>query len=537
MHLGPTVLDDLDVDSIVAALPTYTGAGKAALLDRLSKPLATDKEIEARQTQLQQTKALCKDKKTKAAVNALRQTLKDAEADVMSVGAAASDKRHAEYYTQILWPPDSHWAWLNKLDLLNEAIIFFRTIALPGLSILLPIFVFLAPLIFFSAISKEPLTFEGYFRILNDSLKKAMPSVLGKPRFAGTGGIMEIGEQFFHVAAGLVMFGASIWNQISAALSMRAVVTDMRRRADAVIAFSAATTELATILGQPLPATLCAWIPGQMGLFGHAWNEPARIQALLAAAGDLDMLAALALARQTCFPSSGPALALTDLYHPGIVQEKRVYNSITMDASGGGHVLLTGPNRGGKSTLLKSIGAAVLMAQTVGIVFARSATIPIFENVITALSPQDVVGKLSLFEAEIEFAKEVKARLATAKGPTFLMMDEIFHGTNAHDGVEASQVFLDQLYETKAPVFSIVSTHYMELPARYGSSSNNKAKAQTLCMDASVDPADPDRLVYTYRLIAGVNQFSSVREILRERGLLVQRVVPEEKTPPEGSKV
>jgi DNA mismatch repair ATPase MutS len=158
------------------------------------------------------------------------------------------------------------------------------------------------------------------------------------------------------------------------------------------------------------------------------------------------------------------------------------------------------------------------MSQTLGIVFARSASVPIFDTIITALAPADSLGKMSLFEAEIEFAKNVKSVIATTKGPVFLMMDEIFHGTNAHDGVEASQVFLDELYASESPVFSIVSTHYMELPERYG-----KEKTQNLCMEASIDKEDPDRLIYTYRLIEGTNRFSSVREILRERGLLVQK--------------
>jgi DNA mismatch repair ATPase MutS len=154
-----------------------------------------------------------------------------------------------------------------------------------------------------------------------------------------------------------------------------------------------------------------------------------------------------------------------------------------------------------------------------------------------------VIGKLSLFEAEIEFAKDVKALVAKG-GRTFLMMDEIFHGTNAHDGVEASQVFLDDLYTTPASLFSVVSTHYMDLPSRY----TEKGLTQNLCMDASLDPNDPDRLVYTYQLKAGVNKFSSVREILRERGLLLSsrprplesssnRGLPPKKTTVDASKV
>jgi DNA mismatch repair ATPase MutS len=248
------------------------------------------------------------------------------------------------------------------------------------------------------------------------------------------------------------------------------------------------------------------------------------------------MLAAFAMTKGTCFPVLGSAdgLQIRDLYHPGVKRSRRIYNSVDLgSADRRRHVLLTGPNRGGKSTLLKSLGCAVLMAQTVGIVFGRSATLPIFDNIITALSPQDVVGKLSLFEAEIEFAKDVKQRLATTPGNTFLMMDEIFHGTNAHDGVEASQVFLDDLYSNKttAGLYSVVSTHYMDLPSRYGDKWT-----QNLCMEASVDPNDPDRLVYTYRVCDGVNRFSSVREILRERGLLTGRVKSDEKTTEAASK-
>lgn len=572
VYIGPHVLRDLDVDGLLKSLPTQTVAGEEALLSRLSNPIDDIVELNKRQTQIKTIRAICKDKK--AEIVAARQILKDTEADVVSVGAAATDPRHAEYYTQILWPADSKAAFLNKFDWFNEAIIFFRTIFLPGLSVILPIFVFIAPFIFYNLVLKEPLTFEGYYKLLNESLKKAMPSVLGKPRFAGTGGVLELGEQFIHIGISVAMFGASIWNQVSAALSMRAVVSDMRRRAASVIAFSRATSDLAALLGHPLPADLVAWSSGELGLFGHAWNEPERIKALLKMAGELDMLAAIAMTKRTCFPclisdkatavSDKATMVLTDLYHPGVAETKRVYNSLTLGGSDTkNHVLLTGPNRGGKSTLLKSIGSAILMAQTVGIVFARSATLPVFQNVITALSPQDVVGKLSLFEAEIEFAKDVKARLVAATGPTFLMMDEIFHGTNAHDGVEASQVFLDQLYGSEAKdVFSVVSTHYMDLPARYGPvvppvslcdvssadvsgsaisdvSGSKEAKVQTLCMDSSVDPADPDRLIYSYRVIQGVNRFSSVREILRERGLLkpVGCVTPLKKTTEEASKV
>ena len=508
--LGHTVLHDLDVDGLISSIRTYTTAGRTALRERLSTPLSDPVAIEQRQGQL---KAIKQTLKT-VDVNAMRTILRDTEEDVLSVMTASDDTRHAEYYTQILWPAKSRFAWLNGLGWLNEAIVFFRTIFLPGLSILLPLIVFIAPLVFYTLILEEPLTVKGYFNLLQSSLKKAMPSVLGKPRFAGTGGALEVGEQFAHVGVSVAMFVASIWNQVSAAVHMRTIVDDMRRRADSVHRFAKATAALGAALGVPIQLPTLS--EDHLGLFGDAWNSPERIKQLVDAAGELDMLAAVATLKRTCFPSTDHnCLQLTDLYHPAVQPTKRVYNSLTMasDVSGSKtHVLLTGPNRGGKSTLLKSLGCAVLMAQTVGVVFARTAVLPVFDNIITALAPQDVIGKLSLFEAEIEFAKSVKALV----GRTFLMMDEIFHGTNAHDGVEASQVFLDDLYSKGSTVFSVVSTHYMDLPTRYGV----PGLSQNLCMEASEDATDPDRLVYTYRLKNGVNRFSSVREILKERGLL-----------------
>jgi hypothetical protein len=516
MKLGDNTIKDLDIDSLVNIFPVSTEAGREALRTRLQAPTSESAELSARQADVKALRILCKS--NRPAIDTAIATLKECEADVVSVGAATSDKRLLEYYTQILWASDSMVAPLNHMGWLTELVVLFRTILLPGLTVILPLFVLIAPFLLFNFILKQELTVSGYFDLLQGSIKKAMPSVLGAPRFAGKGGFLEIGEQFAHVAVAFVMFGFSAWSQISSALSMRGIVADMRKRATSVLQFSTAVTTLRTIL-RPSSSEKLEWSAGALGVFGDAWNDPTRIHRLVAEAGELDMLIAIASQKRICFPvydSSG--LHIQDLYHPGLQQEKRVYNTVTMNEELRQHVLLTGPNRGGKSTLLKAIGSAVLMSQTLGIVFGRSASLPIFDSIVTALSPADTLGKLSLFEAEIEFAKNVKSLAIQGGGPMFLMMDEIFHGTNAHDGVEASEVFLDELYNLSAPIYSIVSTHYMSLPDRYGPLK----KTQNLCMEASIDPVDPDKLVYTYRLRSGKNGHSSVREILRERGLLVK---------------
>lgn len=539
--LGKNTLRDLDVDQLARAFDTATETGASALRARLSEPLADVGAIHARQQEMRAVRAACK--KNEEAIAKARATLRETEADVRSVGAAAADGRYAEYYTQLLWAADSRLAWLNEISWFNELVLFFRTIFLPGLTVVLPLLVFIMPFVVFTFILKKPLTVGEYFTMIQGALKKAMPSVLGAPRFAGRGGVAEMGEQFVHIAAGVVMFGASMWNQVSAALNLRRVAADMRRRAAAVRRFTEAARDLGASIGVPCDF-LHQWPAADIGVFGEAWNRPALIEGLLGAAAHLDMLAAVGSRKRMCFPTlSESRIEITDIYHPGLEAKQRVYNTIAIGGQAEHdcrtHVLLTGPNRGGKSTLLKGLGAAVLMYQTLGVVFARKARMPVFGSIVTALNPTDTLGALSLFEAEIEFAKDVKATIAAATQPVFLMMDEIFHGTNAHDGVEASQVFLDELYGDgcggAAQVFSIVSTHYMDLPKRYG-----KKQTLNLCMDAKIDPADPDRLIYSYRLIPGVNQYSSVREILRERGLLNPGPgcgVGDQKTSPPASKV
>lgn len=496
------------MDSLLTALKPATAVGREWLRTRLSSPTSDASILQSRQETIRAVKKLLS-----SALLEQRAVLAKTEASVQSLAEAVEDE-DAEYYNQLLWSSDSVVATVNTWGWLTELIVAFRSFILPAFSALMPIMLFLAPVIAI-LMSGETMTVARYTSLLQAAIQKTMPTSVGT-RF--TSPLMSFAEQIVSVGASLIMLIATAWTQVSTGRAVHRVATNMRAHATSVQTSEQAVQILVRIMragGVQLEEKESPgpWSNSTLSAFGEAWNSSARVRAQLAQIGEIDGLMALASAKRTCFPTFSDSFAMTDFWHPELRRSRfrsRVYNSI--DLKKRPHVLLTGPNRGGKTTVLKSLGVAVLMAQSVGIVFARRATLPLFGAIRTSLRPVDTLGARSLFETEIDFACEIQ----TIKAPLFLIMDEIFHGTNALDGVAAAEVFMERLYANKTSVVSIISTHYSELPTRFGTNDS----VQTLCMDAHVDPTDPDRIVSSYRIRKGINKVSSVREILRERGLL-----------------
>jgi hypothetical protein len=331
------------------------------------------------------------------------------------------------------------------------------------------------------------------------------------------------------IALTIGMFMSGIWSQITNALHLRAIWFDLEERghaiqqtyrgAQSVLVLLESLPEKARKGCAPLIEDGRAAILGcsamdsldDLTTFGFIWNNPEPLKILKSWIARVDCLSAIASLENICFPviltTGSPSdkvhLDIRGVYHPGV--PGCISNDFHTQAFN--NIILTGPNRGGKSTYCRSVGLAVICAQTWGFSWAESMSWTPFTSVLTALEASGTLGSLSTFEAEIEFAKSV---LSIETGATFVMMDEIFHSTNATDGLAASQVFLSQLY-TKSGIVSIISTHYKDLAEMY------KQQATLLCMEAS--ERDDKTLDYTYKVMAGVSDKSSVMEILKERGL------------------
>eukprot|EP00916_Digyalum_oweni_P011493 GHVL01019118.1.p1 GENE.GHVL01019118.1~~GHVL01019118.1.p1 ORF type:complete len:992 (+),score=175.05 GHVL01019118.1:791-3766(+) len=168
-------------------------------------------------------------------------------------------------------------------------------------------------------------------------------------------------------------------------------------------------------------------------------------------------------------------------------------SAVTNDVEVFGMTLLTAPNMGGKSTLLRSVTVAALLANCGLMVPCAAAIVPrydfIFLRTISKDSPID--GK-STFGNEMD---DIRVMLRDATNESFVCLDEVCTGTSLRDGCAIGGALLEHL--SKKPVHGFFSTHLHEhllkLPLKL---ENVKFKQLEVCGD--------DKLWLTFRLIDGV---------------------------------
>ena len=533
MIIGKYVLSDLEADKI--QIPTQTTWGAEVFQTVLTTdPTTIIDEIKERQLPLlafrhpDMTTTVAELKGIVGEVGALNITGLST-----STSTSTSDNNHNASIEQIYWSPKSFAAFLNLKAYVISALVVWKTLVLPGISVVVPILSIILPFLILKFIRGIPLEVGDYLSHMRQTLLRQInvPAIL-KAKHAGD----HLGHMFetAFLAITVATFASSIWNQIQTARHQRDIahgclkhgetltaVVGAVERALAVLEgtedrFRAALHRLITSGRVLLDTTFASMSRTEpYAAFGWLWNTPAALVGLKDWVGRLDVALTIAGMPNICLPrvldasDEANGLVIRGVCHPGLSE------SVSNDADFGGaakHVLLTGPNRGGKSTFCRAVGLAILCAQTWGFAWATDMSYTPFRALQTALSPADVLGRLSLFESEIEFAKEVLA--IGGEGPVFVMMDEIFHSTNAHDGVEASRIFLEKLYKLPA-VTSLISTHYRELVDLVG--------ATGWYMECRLDDKDntTKKLTYTYKVkTGGVSEHSSVFEILEERGLI-----------------
>ena len=123
-------------------------------------------------------------------------------------------------------------------------------------------------------------------------------------------------------------------------------------------------------------------------------------------------------------------------------------------------MLLTGPNMAGKSTILRQVGLAVVMAQIGCFVPAKAATIGVIDRIFTRVGASDNLGRgQSTFMVEMS---ETSSILHSATNRSLVLLDEIGRGTSTFDGVAIAWAVTEHLHD-RTGCKTVFATHYHEL--------------------------------------------------------------------------
>ncbi len=169
-------------------------------------------------------------------------------------------------------------------------------------------------------------------------------------------------------------------------------------------------------------------------------------------------------------------------------------------------MVVSGPNAGGKTVVLKTAGLLSMMAQAGLHVPATEADLPVFRQVLTDIGDQQsIAANLSTFTAHIQNIRAISDHL---EPPALILLDEVGTGTDPEEGSALAVAMVDYFRSRGAHI--IVTTHYSGLKV-YATNTSG-------VINASVE-FDERTLKPTYRLLTGLAGASSGIEIARRFGL------------------
>jgi DNA mismatch repair protein MutS2 len=238
------------------------------------------------------------------------------------------------------------------------------------------------------------------------------------------------------------------------------------------------------------------------------------LRALCRLMGEADLLAACALLARDfdCRPAeTGEEILLREARHPVLqaVLEPRGRPIVPLDlevAAGGRVLVLSGPNTGGKTVTLKTIGLLALMNQSGLLVPARRAVLPVFARILADVGDrQSIVEDLSTFSARMLRVAEMSRALET---PSLVLLDEVGGGTDPEEEGALAVAIVDHFRRRGAGV--IATTHHSAL--------KGYAEVTEGAANASME-FDEEARVPTFRILPGVAGRSGGLEMAGRLGI------------------
>ncbi|XP_017112610.1 probable DNA mismatch repair protein Msh6 [Drosophila elegans] len=196
-----------------------------------------------------------------------------------------------------------------------------------------------------------------------------------------------------------------------------------------------------------------------------------------------------------------PFIELEEGYHPCVNASTYIPNGLELGTKSEAPLsLLTGPNMGGKSTLMRELGLLVIMAQIGAHIPAASCRLSLVDRIFTRLGAQDdILAGHSTFLVELN---ETSLILKHATCHSLVLLDELGRGTATYDGTAIAASVVNFLANLKCR--TLFSTHYHNL-IDFFHNDKRITLGHMACMVENEDNEDPtqETVTFLYKYTAG----------------------------------
>lgn len=388
----------------------------------------------------------------------------------------------------------------------------FRVYILPGLSFIVPFLTLIAPYLILKFAFSIPITFNNYTNILHSMVSGNFGKIMD-PNAANQMNNTSISPLNFIKQFGIIIvtFIQGIIQPYWSYKHLKSIDDIVCEKGRLVVRFRDLYVRLQKILTDhgfnffkcPLPD-----ISGERDAAAHAILESNYFRLALKYIGSLEVIMALANKKEInpvlWVKSTTPIFRIRNTFDFQVLNINRKVISANFDTNR--HALLTGPNKGGKSTVLRALSTSALLAHTYGCAPGYLTSTP-FAKMFVCLKPDDLPGSKSRFEREIEFT----ANTLKFNVPILVFIDELYHSTNPPDALRSCDIYCKQLWNKNNTV-SVISTHLFELV------ETADKQIQRICCPAKID--DQGDIHFEYSLKKGICKVSSVDELLKNNGLI-----------------
>jgi hypothetical protein len=196
-------------------------------------------------------------------------------------------------------------------------------------------------------------------------------------------------------------------------------------------------------------------------------------------------------------------------YYPPLVGTGVVKNNCSFKKN----IIISSPNAGGKTTMIKTTTINIIFSQQVGCGFYKKCVMQPYTHIHSYLNIPDTSGRDSLFQAESRRCKEIIDVIHSNQDPEkyrhFCIFDELYSGTNPTEATKSAYAFL--LYLSRfSNVHFILTTHYVTICKKF----RNSLRIQNYKMD--VENLDDGGLKYTYKMKKGISKIEGAVKILEQ---------------------